>query len=110
MADNVQPDAGEPRDASSSGLLISTDPLQDEVGYKLAADDGDADANDSDNGDDDYDSDNGDSDNGDSDNGDSDSGDDSDDGGPLVVEIGPGASDGKDSDGKDESDPDYSDN
>jgi hypothetical protein len=100
MADNVQPDAGEPRDASSSGLLISTDPLQDEVGYKLAADDGDADT--SDNGDDDdYDTDNGDSDNGDSDSSDS---------GPLVVEIGPGASAGADSDGKDESDPDYSDN
>ena len=108
MADNVQPEAGEPRDASSSGLFISTDPLQDEIGYKLAADDGDADKGDSDNGDsdngdDDYDSDNGDSDNGDSDNGD--------DSGPLVVEIGPGASgDSNTSDADDrETDPDYSD-
>jgi hypothetical protein len=103
MADNVQPGPGEEREASSTGLLLSTDPLQGEVGYKLSADD---DTSDADNGDDDdYNTDNGDSDNGDSDNGD-----DSDDGGPLVVEIGPGASDGKDSDGTDESDPDYSDN
>ena len=108
MADNVQPDAGEQRDASTSGLLISTDPLQDEVGYKLAADDdttdGDADATDADNGDDDdYNT----------DNGDSDGGDDSDDSGPLVVEIGPGASDKSDADKSDaddgETDPDYSD-
>ena len=102
MADNVQPGPGEEREASSTGLLLSTDPLQDEVGYKLSADDDTADA---DNGDDeDYDTDNGDSDGGDSDNGDSD------DSGPLVVEIGPGASGGKDTDGTDESDPDYSDN
>ena len=108
MADNVQPGPGEEREASSTGLLLSTDPLQDEVGYKLSADD---DTSDADNGDDDdYDTDNGDSDGGDTDNGDSDGGDDSDDSGPLVVEIGPGAADGKDSDGKDESDPDYSDN
>ena len=103
MADNVQPDAGEQRDASSSGLLISTDPLQDEVGYKLAADDGgDADATD-----------NGDDDDYNTDNGDSDGGDDSDDSGPLVVEIGPGASDSADADKSDaddgETDPDYSD-
>ena len=99
MADNVQPDAGEEREASASGLLLSTDPLQDEVGYKLAADDADAsDADASDNGDDDdYNTDNGDSDTGD-------------DSGPVVVEIGPGATDRKDSDGTDESDPDYSDN
>jgi hypothetical protein len=101
MADNVQPDAGEQRNTSSSELLLSTDPLQDEVNYKLSADDADPDTDSSDNGDDDdYDS----------DNGDSDGGDDSDDSGPLVVEIGPGATDGKDSDGTDESDPDYSDN
>ena len=98
MADNVQPGPGEEREASSTGLLLSTDPLQDEVGYKLSADDDTADA---DNGDDeDYDTDNGDSDGGDA----------SDDSGPIVVEIGPGAAGGKDSDGKDESDPDYSDN
>jgi hypothetical protein len=96
MADNVQPDAGEEREASASGLLISTDPLQDAAVYKLAADDDSTDA------------DNGDSDNGDSDNGDSDNGDDSDDSGPVVVEIGPGASDSKDGGGSD--DPDYSDN
>jgi hypothetical protein len=101
MADNVQPDAGEEREASASGLLLSTDPLQDSAGYKLSADDDstDSDNGDSDNGDDDYDSDNGDSDGG--------GGDDS---GPIVVEIGPGASDRKDSDSTDESDPDYSDN
>ena len=51
MADNVQPDAGEQRDTSSSGLLISTDPLQDEAGYKLSA--ADTDVNDA--GDDDTD-------------------------------------------------------
>ena len=96
MADNVQPDAGEEREASASGLLLSTDPLQDAAVYKLAADD---DSTDADNGDDEYDSDTGDSDGGDAD-----------DGGPLVVEIGPGATDRKDSDGTDESDPDYSDN
>ncbi|HEX6185744.1 MAG TPA: hypothetical protein VFZ44_17780 [Pyrinomonadaceae bacterium] len=114
MADNVQPDAGEEREASASGLLLSTDPLQDSTGYKLSADDttdadnGD-DTSDADNGDDDYDSDNGDSDNGDSDNGDSDSGD-GDDSGPVVVEIGPGATDSADSDKSDRDDPDYSDN
>ena len=101
MADNVQPDAGEQRDAASSGLLLSTDPLQDEVNHKLSADDADPDTDNTDNGDDDdYNT----------DNGDSDGSDDSDDSGPLVVEIGPGATDGKDSDGTDESDPDYSDN
>ena len=102
MADNVQPDAGEEREASASGLLLSTDPLQDAAVYKLAADD---DTTDADNGDDEYDSDNGDSDNGDSDNGDN-----SDDSGPVVVEIGPGASDNGDSDKSDKDDPDYSDN
>jgi len=101
MADNVQPDAGEEREASASGLLLSTDPLQDAAVYKLAADD----STDADNGDDEYDSDNGDADNGDSDNGD-----DSDDSGPIVVEIGPGASDSADSDKSDTGDPDYSDN
>lgn len=104
MADNVQPDAGRQRDASSSGLLISTDPLQDEVNHKLSADDADPDTDNSDNGDDDdYNT----------DNGDSDGGDDSDDSGPLVVEIGPGASDSGGAGGSDaddgETDPDYSD-
>ena len=106
MADNVQPDAGEEREASASGLLLSTDPLQDAAVYKLAADD----STDADNGDDEYDTDNGDTDNGDSDNGDSDNGDDSDDSGPIVVEIGPGAADSADADKSDTGDPDYSDN
>lgn len=95
MADNVQPDAGEEREASASGLLISTDPLQDSTGYSLSenrdrvpsadqeADDVDFDSDEDGGGDsDDSDGgggltvevggDTGDSDNGDSDNGDSD--------------------------------------
>ena len=40
MADNVQPDAGEQREESSSGLLLSVDPLQGANNYKLAGDDG----------------------------------------------------------------------
>src|SRR5215213_8404796 len=40
MADNVQPDAGEQREESSSGLLLSVDPLQGAKNYKLAGDDG----------------------------------------------------------------------
>ena len=39
MADNVQPDAGEQREESSSGLLLSVDPLQATNNYKLAGDD-----------------------------------------------------------------------
>src|SRR5215208_3524602 len=39
MADNVQPDAGEQREESSSGLLLSVDPLQGTNNYKLAGDD-----------------------------------------------------------------------
>ncbi|HEX8189229.1 MAG TPA: hypothetical protein VF586_12815 [Pyrinomonadaceae bacterium] len=39
MADNVQPDAGERREESSSGLLLSVDPLQGANNYKLAGDD-----------------------------------------------------------------------
>jgi hypothetical protein len=39
MADNVQPDAGEQREDSSSGLLLSVDPLQGANNYKLAGDD-----------------------------------------------------------------------
>jgi len=40
MADNVQPDAGEQREeSSSSGLLLSVDPLQAANNYKLAGDD-----------------------------------------------------------------------
>ena len=34
MADNVQPDAGEQREESSSGLLLSVDPLQGANNYK----------------------------------------------------------------------------
>ena len=41
MADNVQPDAGEQREESSSGLLLSVDPLQGTNNYKLAGDDSD---------------------------------------------------------------------
>src|SRR5215210_3143557 len=43
MADNVQPDAGEQREESSSGLLLSVDPLQGANNYKLAGDDSDSD-------------------------------------------------------------------
>jgi len=39
MADNVQPDAGEQREESSSGLLLSVDPLQGTNNYKLTGDD-----------------------------------------------------------------------
>src|ERR1044072_4235391 len=39
MADNLQPDAGEQREESSSGLLLSVDPLQATNNYKLAGDD-----------------------------------------------------------------------
>src|SRR5215204_6091357 len=39
MADNVQPDAGEQREESSSDLLLSVDPLQGTNNYKLAGDD-----------------------------------------------------------------------
>jgi hypothetical protein len=42
MADNVQPDAGEQRDESSSGLLLSVDPLRGASNYKLAGDDSDS--------------------------------------------------------------------
>ena len=42
MADNVQPDAGEQREESSSGLLLSVDPLQGANNYKLAGDDSDS--------------------------------------------------------------------
>ena len=60
MADNVQPDAGEQREESSSGLLLSVDPLQGANNYKLSGDDSDGgdkggllgdDASDSDGGD-----------------------------------------------------------
>ena len=43
MADNVQPDAGEQREESSSGLLLSVDPLQGSNNYKLSGDDSDSD-------------------------------------------------------------------
>jgi hypothetical protein len=41
MADNVHPEAGEEREASSSGLLLSVDPLQGASQYKLSGDDSD---------------------------------------------------------------------
>jgi hypothetical protein len=41
MADNVQPDAGGQGEESSSGLLISVDPLQSANNYKLSGDDSD---------------------------------------------------------------------
>jgi len=43
MADNVQPDAGEEREASSSGLLLSVDPLQGATQHRLSGDDSDSD-------------------------------------------------------------------
>ncbi len=96
MADNVQPDAGDEREATS-GLLISTDPLQPgAAGYQLSAsgdtvpsadtEADDADFNkDEDGGGDDSDS------------------DDSDSGGALVIEAGgdTGDSDNGDSDDSD---------
>src|SRR5215207_6549388 len=39
MADDVRPVAGDEQDVSSSGLLLSVDPLQGTEGYKLAGDD-----------------------------------------------------------------------
>ncbi|HEX8685641.1 MAG TPA: hypothetical protein VF654_04040, partial [Pyrinomonadaceae bacterium] len=100
MADNVRPDAGDEREATSSGLLISTDPLQqDAVGHRLSA--GDADADDGD--DEDYNTDNGDSDGGDSGGADA--------GGAVVVEtVGDADSGDSDDDTDSGEDPDYSDN
>ena len=43
MADNVQPDAGEQRDESTSGLFISAEPLRGSATYKLSGDDSDSD-------------------------------------------------------------------
>ena len=43
MADNVQPDAGEEREAPASGLLLSVDPLQGATGHRLAGEDSDSD-------------------------------------------------------------------
>ena len=48
MADNVQPDAGEQRDESTSGLFISAEPLRGSATYKLGGDDSDSDKGDSD--------------------------------------------------------------
>ena len=42
MPDNVQPVKGEEQEVSSSGLLLSVDPLPGTTGYKLSADDTDA--------------------------------------------------------------------
>jgi hypothetical protein len=42
MADNVQPFGGEEQEVSSSGLLLSVDPLPGTTGYKLSGDDTDA--------------------------------------------------------------------
>ena len=42
MADNVQPFGGEEQEVSSSGLLLSVDPLPGTTGYKLSSDDTDA--------------------------------------------------------------------
>ena len=104
MADNVQPDAGEEREVSSSGLLLSAEPLQDSTGYRLGASGDTVPSADSEADDVNFDSDeDGD---GDSDNGDDDS--DADGGGPLVVEVGGGASAG-DSDNGDDSDSDKGD-
>ena len=85
MADNVQPDAGEEHEAASSGLLLSVDPLQDVVAYKLAADDDDTAVDDSD------------GDTGDGDGSDAGGSDDGDDGGETLVVV-DGANDSGDSD------------
>jgi hypothetical protein len=81
MADNVQPEAGEQRE-ESSGLLLSVDPLQDVVAYRLAADDDDTAVDDSD---------------GDAGDGDGSDADSSDDGGETLVVV-DGANDSGDSD------------
>jgi cobalamin biosynthesis protein CobT len=39
MADHAQPDMGEEQEVSSSGLLLSVNPLQGAMSYKLSADD-----------------------------------------------------------------------
>jgi hypothetical protein len=39
MADHIQPETGEEREASSSGLLLSVDPLEGATNYKLSGDD-----------------------------------------------------------------------
>lgn len=100
MADNVQPDAGEKHEAASSGLILSVDPLQDVVAYKLAADDDAVDDSDGDTGDSDG-----------SDAGGSDDGDDS--GETLVVVDGANDSgdsdENSDADATDDSDGDASD-
>ena len=41
MADNLQPAQGEEREVSSSGLLLSVDPLPGTPGYKFTTDDTD---------------------------------------------------------------------
>src|ERR1044072_2558895 len=41
MADDVRPRAGDEQEVSSSGLLLSVDPLQGTQGYKLSGDDSD---------------------------------------------------------------------
>ena len=95
MADNVQPDVGDEREATS-GLLISTDPLQPgALGYQLSASGDTVPSADSEADDVDFDSD---EDGG----GDSDDSD-SDDGGVLTVEVGgdTGDSDKGDSDNGD---------
>jgi hypothetical protein len=112
MADNVQPDAGEQREESSSGLLLSVDPLQGTNNYKLAGDDG----SDSDKGgllgDDASDSDGSDSDllGGDDDGGDASDSDGTDKGDSDASDLLGGDSDGSDSAlGGDASDADASD-
>lgn len=107
MADNLQPDAGEGREVSSSGLLLSAEPLQDSTGYDLSASGDRVPSADSEADDVNFDSDeDGD---GDSDNGDDDS--DADGGGPAVVEVeGSVMGRGGDSDGGDDSDAVDSDN
>ena len=43
MADQVQPDAGEGREESSSGLLLSVNPIEGATRHKLSGDDSDSD-------------------------------------------------------------------
>ena len=42
MSDHLQPSAGEEQEVSSSGLLLSVEPLAGAAGYKLSSDDTDA--------------------------------------------------------------------
>src|SRR5919112_1150240 len=110
MADDVRPREGDEQEVSSSGLLLSVDPLQGAPAYKLSGDDsdtsdilgGDSDASDADGTDAGGDSDGtdtGDSDG--SDSGDSDSTDDGSDADGTDISDADGTDTGLDADGMD---------